>query len=336
MTKSLVVDVGGTYSRLAIMNQRHQMACEQSFINYEFESFTDILKSYFNFYRQDLADCQQCCIAVAGPVNHGSAQLTNINWHLNIDELRANLPFERIELINDFYSLGYCIPLLQDDALIALQTGKPNKNALKIIVGAGTGLGVALVKSTARKIEVFPSEGGHVDFAPTNSRQIKLLEFMLKKYQHISVEHLVSGHGIEHVFEFVCQEHGVDSNFNIDDFISDNISGQKIIQLAMEQQDKMAIEAIKLFSEIYAAFIGNVALQALPYGGIYITGGIARRILPYLQDNNFLNAYKSKGPISPILYDIPIHYISTHHASLLGAGNYIQKIAAHAGVAAEL
>jgi len=324
MTKSLVVDIGGTYSRFALINQYFQMECKQSYLNYKFKSFIDIFQNYLSTYQQEFKSCSQCCIAVAGPVKNGNAQLTNINWHLNKEDLQQQLAFERIELINDFHSLGFSIPLLKKNNLLQIQAGQPTDNAMKVILGAGTGLGIALVKQQKYQIEVYPSEGGHVDFAPTNERQIELLQFLFKKYQHVSVEHLLSGHGIEHIFEFISSQKKPDQ-FNIEDYTSSDISGQKIIQLAMEQQDETAIEAIKLFSEIYATYIGNVALQALPYGGIYITGGIARHILPYLRDKNFLHAYKNKGRMSSLLTDIPIYYILNQNASLLGSGYYLRS-----------
>ena len=172
----------------------------------------------------------------------------------------------------------------------------------------------------------------YVDFAPDRvacqdaTAQMALLQFMMTKYEHVSVEHLLSGHGIEHLFEFVCLEHNVkDSleNFDVQDYMAEDITGQKVIQLAMDKQHPIAIETIELFSEIYAAFIGNLALITLPYGGIYITGGIARHVLPFLQRPEFIAAYQSKGRMSELLAEIPIHYILNQNANLLGAGYYL-------------
>jgi glucokinase len=303
------------------MNLQHSISCKKAYLNYEHTNFIDIFDHYRRDHHKELKQCQRCCIAVAGPVKNGVSKLTNLSWQLDVEELRQLLPFEQVELINDFHALGYCIPLLTPDALLSLQQGKAIQHSMKIIVGAGTGLGVAHVKQEGHEIEVYPSEGGHVDFAPVNRRQIALLEFLMQKYQHVSVEHLLSGHGIEHLFEFICHENNTD--FCVDSHTASDISGQKIINLAMEQQQPLAIEAIRLFSEIYASFIGNLALHNLPYGGVYIAGGIARHILPYLRDKNFIQAYSDKGRLSSVLQDIPIHYILNTNANLLGAGYYL-------------
>lgn len=326
MTDSLVIDIGGTYSRLAIMNDDHQIDCKETYINYTHTSFLEIVQKYLDSHRNRLDNIRQCCIAVAGPVKNGHAKLTNINWTLDSQSLQQALPFERVRLLNDFHALGYCVPLLNEQNLLTLQAGKVTAHHVKVMVGAGTGLGVAHIKQKEGQVEVYPSEGGHIDFAPVNKRQIALLQFMMTKYEHVSVEHLLSGHGIEHLFEFICHEHNVkDSleNFDVQDYMAEDITGQKVIQLAMEKQHPLAVEAVELFSEIYAAFIGNLALTTLPYGGIYITGGIARHVLPFLQQQNFLATYQSKGRMSALLAEIPIYYILNQNANLLGAGYYL-------------
>src|SRR3990167_358403 len=326
MTVSLVIDIGGTYSRLAIMNQDHQIDHKQTYINYTHASFTDIINKYLNTYKKDLNDCQRCCIAVAGPVKKGYAKLTNINWELKTEKLLQDLPFKQIKLLNDFHALGYCIPLLTAEDLLTLQAGKRSHHHVKVIVGAGTGLGVAHIKQKPTTLEVYPSEGGHIDFAPINQCQIALLQFLMDKYEHVSVEHILSGHGIEHIFEFVCLEHNIKdeiNHFDVSNYTAEDITGQKVIQLSLEQRHPLAIEAIQLFSEIYAAYLGNLALHTLPYGGIYITGGIARHILPFLQNETFLQIFKNKGRMSHLLEEIPIYYILNQNANLLGAGYYL-------------
>lgn len=326
MSDSLVIDIGGTYSRLAIMDQHYEIDCKETYINYTHTSFLEIVHKYIDTHRASLKNCRQCCIAVAGPVKNGQAKLTNINWSLDTQALQEALPFERVRLLNDFHALGYCVPLLTEQNLLTLQPGKVTPHHVKVMVGAGTGLGVAHIKQKNGAIEVYPSEGGHIDFAPVNDRQIKLLEFMLTKYEHVSVEHLLSGHGIEHLFEFVCLEHNVKEsleNFDVQDYMAEDITGQKVIQLAMDKQHPIAIATIELFSEIYAAFIGNLALNTLPYGGIYVTGGIARHVLPFLQRPEFISAYQSKGRMSGLLSEIPIYYILNQNANLLGAGYYL-------------
>lgn len=326
MSDSLVIDLGGTYSRLAIMNHDYQIDCKETYINYTHTSFVEIVQKYIDTHQKNLTDCHQCCIAVAGPVNNGRAKLTNINWTLDAESLQKALPFQQVKLLNDFHALGYCVPLLGEENLLTLQPGKASQHPIKVMVGAGTGLGIAHIKQKNSSVEVYPSEGGHIDFAPINKRQINLLQFLMTKYQHVSVEHLLSGHGIEHIFEFVCLEHNIKDSiedFDPQDYVAEDITGQKVIQLAMDKQHPIAIEAVTFFSEIYAAFIGNLALNTLPYGGIYVTGGIARHILPFLQSRAFLETYKGKGRMSALLEEMPIYYILNQNANLLGAGYYL-------------
>lgn len=327
MNDSLVIDVGGTYSRLAIMDRDYHIDCKETYINYTHSSFLEIVHKYIDSHRDRLRDCQHCCIAVAGPVKNGQTKLTNINWNLDAESLRQALPFRELKLLNDFHALGYCVPLLHDSNLLTLQTGLVTPHHVKLMIGAGTGLGVAHIKQKNSHVEVYPSEGGHVDFAPINKRQMDLLQFMMTKYEHVSVEHLLSGHGIEHLFEFVCMEHNIRNaglDFDVQDYMAEDITGQKVIQLAMDKQHPIAIETVEFFCEIYAAYVGNIALTTLPYGGIYITGGIARHILPFLQKPEFLQTLKNKGRMSSLLDEIPIYYILNQNANLLGAGYYLQ------------
>lgn len=332
MSHALVIDLGGTYTRFALMSPDYQISCQESFINNQFSSFNEVINTYLNQYPQELTQVDECAIAVAGPVNQRCAKLTNIDWQLDADKLCQDLPFSRVEIINDFHSLGYSVPLLTPTCVTPLQVGKPNPQALRVVLGAGTGLGIALVQKTQNTIRVFPSEGGHIDFAPINPRQERLLKFLQNKYQHVSVEHILSGHGLEHVFEFICKEEGAVYNDIIFDSLEhtcNDITGRKVIQLCNERQHPAAIATVKLFSEVYAAYIGNIALLTLPYGGIYITGGIARHILPFLQEEAFLTTYLAKGRLSHLLTNIPIYYIVNKQANLLGAGVFLNQTAKH-------
>lgn len=325
MSNTVVVDIGGTYTRAAIMTAQGHIDHQEKYLNYAYDNVITILTQYINSHQLVIDSQTRCCIAMAGPVANGMGTLTNIAWTLDVDTLKKQLPFSQIALVNDFHALGYCIPRLTDNDTITLQEVTYPNHPCKTLVGAGTGLGVAHVHLNNNTVHVHPSEGGHVDFAPINRQQIRLLEFLFKKYQHVSYEHILSGHGLEHLFEFLCLENK--TTFNNDYHASPDISGKRIIQLAMEEKNPIAVETISLFCDIYAAFLGNVALQDLPYGGIYITGGIAKHITPMITHPHFLKSYHTKGRLSSILKKIPIYYITHPHAGLLGAGNYMQQIA---------
>ena len=328
-------DIGGTKTILRLVEvtpeeQSFKSIKEEKFSSAKFPDLVPIVKQFLTKYQ--LEQPELACFAIAGPVINNSSNLTNLNWQLTATRLEKELNISRVSLINDFAANSYGVLGLKESELATLQTGKTVANAPIAVIGAGTGLGEGFLLAHQDRYYVFSSEGGHTDFAPRNELEMQLLQYLQKKLNkdHISVERVVSGQGIVSIYQFLR-----DTNFTPEDeAISHqikawetksvkNIDPAAIIAIgAQEQQDTLCLKTMNMFVEAYGAETGNLALKILPYGGIYIAGGIAAKNLCFMEQGSFLEAYSDKGRMSKLLRDIPIHVVLNSQLGLLGSISY--------------
>jgi glucokinase len=286
------------------------------------------------------------CFGIAGPVINNTSYLTNLNWQLDGNQLQADLGIDRVVLINDFAAVGYGVVGLAASDLHTLQIGKHQPQAPIAIIGAGTGLGQGFLTWNQDRYEVHASEGGHGDFAPRSPKEIELLNFLLTRHERISTERVVSGKGIVSIYQFLQHinpettelskmlKAWEDGDLSID-------MGAAIANATLLETDPTAMEAIQIFLDAYAAEIGNLALKFLPYGGLYIAGGITPKLLSLIstcEDSDsvceiddrgrFMSILKHKGRVSPMLDAIPIHVVLNQNVGLIGTtlyGSYLQQ-----------
>jgi glucokinase len=328
-------DIGGTKTILRLVDvnsqeQSFETIKEGKFSSAKFPDLVPIVKHFLNEHQ--LEQPEIASFAIAGPVINNSSNLTNLNWQLTATRLEKELNISRVSLINDFAANSYGVLGLKESELATLQTGKTVANAPIAVIGAGTGLGEGFLLAHQNRYYVFPSEGGHTDFAPRNKLEMQLLQYLQKKLNkdHISVERIVSGQGIVSIYQFLR-----DTNFAPEDeAISHqikawetksvkNIDPAAIIAIgAQEPQDTLCLKTMNMFVEAYGAETGNLALKILPYGGIYIAGGIAAKNLCFMEQGSFLEAYSDKGRMSNLLRDIPIHIVLNSQLGLLGSITY--------------
>lgn len=321
-------DIGGTSTRLQLteFNDAHsKRLAREHYANHNHTSLNEIIAEFLAKYQVDLNQLTSACFAVAGPIIQGTVKFTNLPWFVDEAQLQQQLQLAKVKLINDFQAIGYGIVSLAPEDKYLLQHGEPQAHAPIAIIGAGTGLGVGIMNWQGERYDVIPTEGGHVDFAPVDEMQINLLKYLLKKLHRVSVERLVSGQGIENIYNFVRDNpiYGEQENPKLRLALhTSSDSAAHISEYATVHQDPMAMRALRLFVKIYGAAAGNLALTTLPYGGLYIVGGIAPKLLPQLTDGRFMKAYSDKGRMSNLLGSIPIHIVLDTHIGLLGAANY--------------
>jgi glucokinase len=321
-------DIGGTNSRLQLTQfdaeKQFKVLARESFANREFEGFSLIIKLFLSHHEVDLKQLHRCCFAVAGPIIDGAVKFTNLPWTITEKEL-YDLGFTKVKLINDFEAVGYGVDTLSPESYKVLQAGHKQSHKVRAIMGAGTGLGVAISVYNGQHYQVIPTEGGHVDFAPTDDTQMNLLAYMRKKRHRISIERLVSGQGLVNIYDYVSKHPLLNEKenpdlkralFNVQD------PAAEISRYAMNHNDPMAMHALDIFVRIYGACAGNLALTTLPYSGLYIVGGIAPKLLTHLMDGRFLRAYGDKGRMSDLLANIPIYVVLDTDIGLQGAANY--------------
>jgi glucokinase len=200
----LAVDLGGTKILFQLSLQQGEVLLESELASEDFDSFSDVLQCFLQHDAAQNVQIQAACIAVAGPVNGTQASVTNLPWQIDAVELEKTFSITKVHLCNDFEAVGYGIDQLEADELITLQqAGSAESANVRAVIGAGTGLGQAILTKTAEHWQVMPTEGGHVDFAPTSARQIVLLEHLMERFGHVSYERLLSGSGLVIIYEFL-------------------------------------------------------------------------------------------------------------------------------------
>lgn len=261
---------------------------------------------------------QGACFGVPGPVHGARAKTTNLPWSIDARALERALGIPRVHLINDFQAAGYGIEALAPGDLVTLQAGETQPGAPRALLGAGTGLGEALLVRRGERYQVLASEGGHADFAPTDELQMALLAHLLARFGQVSYERVVSGSGLVAIYEFLCTRAGVATVFD---------GAARISGAALAGDDPTAVQALDLFVRVYGAQAGNLALTVLATGGVYVAGGIAPKIIDKLRDGAFMEAFCNKGRMRALAETMPVHVITNPEVGLLGAA-----VVAHRGV----
>ncbi len=328
-------DIGGTSTRLMLAeinqtDQSYHVHYQQIYACGEFPCLEDIMTAFLSEANCQFKALHSVCLAIAGPIVQGRVKFTNLPWIIDLTLLKAFFQNEAVFLINDFEAIGYGVPTLVQEDMVTLQAGKPAKNKPRSLVGAGTGLGIALVHQINDQYIISATEGGHVDFAPVNDTQIALLQYLRQTLPRVSIERLVSGQGIVNIYHFVRNVLLADSQIPEPDTLrqaADNqtLSAEIISHYAVEAQDPYAIHAIDLFICIYGAIAGDLALTTLPYGGLYIVGGIAPKLKDQMLDGRFMANFHTKGRVSNLLNMIPVYLVMDPLIGLKGAANYAKQ-----------
>jgi glucokinase len=334
MTLLLAGDIGGTKTILRLVEFSETLGLktlyEESFRSGDFPDLVPIVQRFLTTANSSTPE--KACFAIAGPVVENTAKLTNLAWFLDTNRLTQELGILSISLINDFAAVGYGIFGLTKQDLLTLQVGKYQPAAPMAVIGAGTGLGQGFLIKQDHEYQVFPSEGGHADFAPRNELEFQLLKYLVDKHniQRVSVERVVSGLGITSIYQFLRDRKIATESPEIAQAVrtweQEAQTTEKTVDpgafigaAALQKSDRLCEQTMQLFIEAYGAEAGNLALKLLPYGGLYIAGGIAPKILPLMQNGSFLLNFTQKGRMGSLLEEIPVHIILNQQVGLIGA-----------------
>jgi len=324
----LAADVGGTNTRFCLAQpdgNRMQPLHQQSYASADYPRFDLALADF-------LAECNTAgsldaaCIAVAGPVlQHAGdyhASVTNLPWQISGRALQQQLQISRVKLINDFTAVCYGIDQLSPQQIETLQQGEPsdsNTPPSALVIGAGTGLGVAHRLWLDGGWQVLPTETGHAGFAPESALQTALLAYLQGDNAHVSLESTLSGRGFYVIYRFLQQHLGLQPTAEIDVRLSYESSAQIICEAALAGRDALCQQTLELFVEIYGGAAGNAVLNHYPLHEVYIAGGIATKISAALHSETFINAFTQKGLMSDNLRVLPVKLITDERVGLLGA-----------------
>ncbi|MGA0114822.1 MAG: glucokinase [Burkholderiales bacterium] len=323
----LAGDIGGTHATFRISELRadggHDTVVEKSYASRDFDSLYSLLERLFS--SSDTLSARPriaaACLAVAGPVEHGSATLTNLGWKVNAAEVEKKFGLKSLRLINDFHAAGHGVMALGEQHLYSLQAAEADADGTIAVIGAGTGLGVAILTRDGAGYRVLPSEAGNADFAPVDELQDQLMIHLRRTYGRVSWERVISGPGLMRIFSFLQ-----DSGYGIPSKQLQEATKRSIVDYAdviadfgLHRKDPLATRALDLFIAAYGSFAGNVALSALAHGGVYIAGGIAPRIVNRLKDGGFVRTFIAKGAFTPLLSGIPVKVVMDAQVGVRGA-----------------
>jgi glucokinase len=323
----LAGDVGGTKVHLALydfINGRLKYSRDERYPAKEYSGLEEIVRVFLGADKVTAA-----CFGVPGPVRDGRLRLTNLPWTLDSRELAVSLGITHVFLINDLEANGYGVAELAADQIYTLSEGDASQIGNRALIAAGTGLGEGLLIWNGRTHTPYPSEGGHADYAPRNEDEIDLLRFLKQKYNgRISQERVVSGPGLTNIYEFLREVRGIDEPGWLAERIAAEDPNAVITETALAAKSEICEKALDMFVSAYGAEAGNLSLNLLSVGGVYIGGGIAPRILEKLKDGTFMKAFTDKGRLSQLLINMPVRIILESRAALMGAAAYAEARAA--------
>ncbi|MFP5381203.1 MAG: glucokinase [Gammaproteobacteria bacterium] len=308
-------DIGGTKSELAWVEDGQpdgaQQRCERVYPSADFASIEALLRQFMRD-AGPAARPERFLLAVPGPVDGQRARLTNLDWTLDAEALGRDLGGAAVRLVNDFEAASAGVTGLGPDDVLALNPQPAEARGVRAITGAGTGLGLAFaLDDTSGRAHICPSEGGHVDFAPADARQVRLLDALRARHGHVSWERVASGSAFDDLYRFCCAEAGK------------RLPDAPVDGAALSERagagDVVANAALDLFVELYGAWVGNVALLFQPRGGLYVAGGVSRQLRGRLQTPRFLAAATDKGRMRGVVERTPIFLVTTERLGVRGA-----------------
>lgn len=289
----------------------------------KYTHLTGIIGAFLNENPGPLPEA--CVLAVAGPVHNNQSHVTNLNWFLDGEQMSQLLHIPHVILLNDFVAVGYGLLALTPSDVVPLNTSVvPVPKAPIACVGAGTGLGETYLTYNGKEYDVWPAEGGHTSFAPRNEIEFRLMSFFkdTERLPSVSVERVVSGTAIPKIYQFFARRQPSLVNHDVDKEINSpkNDPGQVIATHALNNTDTLCAEVLDMFVKLYGAEAGDFSLKILPFGGLYVAGGIAAKILPLmLEQNKFLENFLSKGRMRPVLERVPVYVVIHPQPGLLGS-----------------
>lgn len=312
---ALVADLGGTNTRVAL-TQGSMVRTEtiKRFRNAEHPDLLSVLRTY-------MADQgvvpDAACVAMAGPVRDGVGELTNLNWTVDRASVAAATGATTVAVLNDLQAQGHALDHLAPDVLQTILPGhRASDQAARLVIGVGTGMNAAAVYRLDDRTLVPPSEAGHVSLPAQNADELRLLDWIAKKHGTPGFEDVLSGRGFERVYEWLCDEAGVDAP----------LDASGIMQAVNDGSNKLAEEAARVFIRMMGRAAGNLALVHLPFGGIYLIGGVARHFAPHLERLGFRDAFNDKGRFSDFMVQFPVHLVDDDYAALTGSAAHLMEL----------
>lgn len=333
-TPILGVDLGGTKALVGLFDRDGRLRVSRRYASADFDGLLSLLECFLAQACPSPDDPDRpgaACLAVAGPVEEAQARLTHLPWRIDAQEIRARLGLDRVLLVNDFVAAAAGVSTLGTGELRSIQRGVLQPDAPRLVIGAGTGLGAALMlggraeHGAGPSFAVLAGEAGHVGFAPRDPLECRLWQWLHARHGYVSVETVVSGPGIERIHRFLREERGIPTEEGLN-AVPDSAAAISRAALDPERPDALAGEALDLFAAGFGAIAGDMALASLTRGGVFLAGGIAPQVFDDRRTAAFLRAFACKGSHAGLMSGIPVGVVLAPDLGLRGAATLARGV----------
>jgi glucokinase len=327
----LAGDIGATKTRLGVFSSDKGLRnpfFKAEFSSAQYPNLEAVVSEFLHRVHQPLL--RAAVFGVAGPIAGDQAEITNLpRWDI-VDEKKLGrlLNVSSVRLINDLEATACALPLLELDDLCILNRGETISGGAMAVIAPGTGLGEAFLIHDGSCYHGHASQGGHADFAPNNLLEEELWHYLYREHGHVTYEMVCSGQGISNIYRFLRNRLPDEEP----PWLSEKLANEKdptpiIVDDAAKSEKPcdLCVQAIQMFVSILGAEVGNMALKVLATNGVYIAGGLPRRVLPFLQDGRFMKSFREKGPMTDLVSKIPVYVITYTDVALMGAACYAER-----------
>ncbi|MBI3270618.1 MAG: glucokinase [Planctomycetes bacterium] len=326
----LAGDIGGTKTVIGLFEDTGdelELVRDHTFKSGQHPSLEDILAQFLK--EPAPRPVKVACFGVAGPVVDGQCRATNLPWRISETSLAGALGAQEVKLLNDLEAAAFGMLHLQSEEMVELNAGAlPRRKGNIAVIAAGTGLGEAFLHWDGTKYHPIASEGGHADFSPSTDREIELLRYLRGKFGgHVSYERILAGPGFTNCYGFLRDTGHAPEPSWLAERLRTGDANATIAEVGLAGGDPLCVATLDLFSTIYGAEAGNLALKVMAVGGVYVGGGIAPKILPAIQKGSFMRAFLAKGRLSTLMSSIPVAVSLNARAPLIGAAAYARGMA---------
>ncbi|MCB1688309.1 MAG: glucokinase [Halioglobus sp.] len=307
----LVADIGGTNSRLALYDPRSgELRSLRTYINREYGQFEDIVLDWLGTLAEPRPT--ECCLAVAAPPFDNRVTMLNIDWSFSLPDLARRFAFDQLRCINDFEANAYALPHLSERDLTALAPGHPTKERKLATVGPGTGLGGATLSWIDGLPTASASEPGHMGLTPASELELDVFRYLLPRSGEVYAEFLVSGPGLQRLYQALGAVRGYDVM---------PLSSEEISSKAQRGECEYCVLTLNTFCALLGSICGDYVLANGAYGGLYLAGGFLPGMIGFLQQSTFVERFQQKGKMRAHLEQVPLYVITCETTGLLGAAH---------------
>ena len=313
---SLVGDVGGTNTRVGLARGETLLPdTVRRYRNADHAGLASVIEHYLA--DEGGVDCTAAAVAVAGPVRDGVGTLTNLDWSFDKDVLQRATRAETVAVLNDLQAQGHALDLVAEgDKTVIVEGPAPGPHAAKLVIGVGTGFNAAPVWEAEQGRLVPPSECGHANLPIRTERELRICSDMTDVHGFPAIEEVLSGRGLERVYAWLGRDAGDPRER----------PASEIVAAMSDGSDPRAEETGELFAQMFGRVVGNLCLIHLPFGGVYLIGGVARGLAPHLRRYGFVESLRDKGRFSGFMQNFGVTLVTDDYAALTGLASHLVRI----------